>query len=377
MLAALLVDGSRAHAETPRLHLDVGGSLAIGDPQGSEYGPGGEGRVGIEQPLFRWLGLQFEGGTLWLGHRNAPADPSIADHGDGSAAFAMGGLRLRSLAEVAGPWLDADAGYVRTGTLDRFGFDAQVGYDWRVGQGRWDVGPYVGYFQIFQPGDELRPGDGHVLSVGVHFALGAGRRAPPTVLPSGMAPPPRETVSRARVEPAADRDADGIADDQDACPDVAGVASDNPASNGCPPPSQVHVVENRIEYGKVVLFATESAVIAADTWQVLQQLADFINANPQFEEVKISGHADERGPEGYNRRLSQARADSVREILVRFGVDAARLSAQGFGDTRPRSQGHTEDDWRLNRRVEFIISRIRNAKESSATPRNDERGVRP
>ena len=354
-VAGLLLARDLVAAEPLRWHGELGGARAVGDPQGYEYGQGGEGRLAVELALSRALGLQLEGGSVWLAHANAPTDPSIADHGDGSASFAMAGMRVRPLTEVAGPWLDANVGYVRTGVLDRVGFDAHLGYDWRVGQGRWDVGPYVGYFQIVQPGDTLRPGDAHVVSVGIHVALGAEREVIAPVVaaqPPPPAPPP--------PPPPSDRDRDGIVDAEDACPDVAGVATSDPKTNGCPP-SDVRVVDDRIEYGEVVLFDTGRSVIAAEAWQVLQHLADFLNANQQIEEVRIGGHADERGAEDYNRRLSQARADAVREILVRFGVAATRLEPEGFGYSRPRAQGHTEDDWRQNRRVEFRITKVRSA----------------
>jgi len=370
----VLITSRRAAADPLRWHLELGGAHAIGNPQGSEYGLGGEGRLAAELALGRALGLEVEGGSIWLGHAGPPADPSIADHGDGTAIFAMVGAHVRPFTDVAGPWLDANVGYVRTGALDRVGFDAHIGYDWRVGGDRWDLGPYVGYLQVVQPGDTLRPEDAHVLSVGIHLALGAEPSArapivaaepPPSPLPPPPAPPP-------------DRDGDSIADALDACPDIPGVPSDDPAANGCPPPSEaVRVVDNHIEYGQVVLFDTGSSVLAADAWAVVQHVADFINANPQFEQVNIGGHADERGPEDFNRRLSQARADAVREILVRFGVAAGRVAAEGFGFSHPRAQGHTEDDWRQNRRVEFVISRVRSAQGPSTTLTLGRQGEHP
>jgi outer membrane protein OmpA-like peptidoglycan-associated protein len=266
-------------------------------------------------------------------------------------------------------------GYVRTGTLDRFGFDAHVGYDWRVGDGRWDVGPYVGYFQIAQPGDALRPEDSHVLSIGIHVALGAARSTRAQALASQ--PPPPLDRDPPPLEPPSDRDEDGVADAKDACPDVPGVPSDVPSANGCPPQSDVHVVDDRIEYGEAVLFDTGLAQVTPAAWPVLRRLAAFIAANTQMERVVIAGHADERGAEDYNRRLSQARASAIREILVSFGIDPARLTAEGFGFSRPLAQGHTEDDWRQNRRVEFRISKIRGAQEASGTKAPEQQGARP
>jgi OOP family OmpA-OmpF porin len=335
------------------------------DPQGQEYGPGTEGRIAAEFPLARALGLQLEGGSLWLAHTNPPMDPSIADHGDGTAAFAMGGVRLRPLLDVAGPWIDANVGYVRTGMADRIGFDGHIGYDWRVGEGRWDVGPYIGYFQVVQPGDTLRPQDAHVLSIGIHVALGAERTVVPVAASQPLPPAPLEPPP---PPPPPDRDDDGISDAQDACPDVPGVPSENPANNGCPPKSDpVHIVDDRIEYGEVILFGTESAEVQESATPVLRSLAAFINANSQIDELEITGHSDERGGEDYNQRLSKARADAVRTILVSLGVQPARLTAKGFGFRRPRVQGHTEDEWRQNRRVEFRISKTRSGQPPGAT----------
>jgi outer membrane protein OmpA-like peptidoglycan-associated protein len=353
-----------AAADPMRWHLELGGAHAVGEPQSHEYGPGAEGRLAIELGLGRAFGLQVEGGSLWLAHTNPPRDVSIADHGDGIAGFVMGGARVRPMFDVAGPWVDANVGYVRTGTRDRVGFDAHIGYDWRIGSGRWDVGPYVGYFQILQPGDALRPEDAHVVSVGIHIALGAERTPLSMVaadLPPGPPPIPQEP-------PSADRDGDGIADAQDACPDVPGPRSDDPKLNGCPPPAEtVRVVENRIQYGETILFETNRAEVQQSALPLVEVLAKFINANPQIEEVEIIGNADERGTEDYNLRLSKARAEAVRGMLLGLGVQPRRLIAEGVGSHRPRAAGHTEDEWRQNRRVEFRIAKVRNGHGSSTT----------
>lgn len=374
--AVALLTTRGAAADPLRWHLELGGAHAVGEPQGREYGPGAEGRLAVEIGLGRAFGLQVEGGSLWLAHTNPPRDVSIADHGDGTAGFVMGGARIRPFFDVAGPWVDANVGYVRTGSLDRVGFDAHIGYDWRVGSGRWDVGPYVGYFQVVQPGDALRPEDAHVLSVGIHIALGAERTAVPMVAAEPPPAPPPALPPEPPVPP--DRDGDGIADAQDACPDVPGPRSDDPKLNGCPPPAEVvRVVENRIQYGETILFETNRAEVQQSALPVVEVLAKFINASPQIEEVEIIGHADERGTEDYNLPLSKARAEAVRAILVGFGVQPHRLIAVGLGSRRPRVQGHSEDEWRQNRRVEFRIAKVRNGRGSSTTLPNAPPGGQP
>lgn len=67
----------------------------------------------------------------------------------------------------------------------------------------------------------------------------------------------------------------------------------------------------------------------------------------------LEGHADERGTEEYNMVLSQKRAASVRKYLVDLGVAGGALETVGYGENKPVSNGHTEEAWALNRRVEF------------------------
>jgi flagellar motor protein MotB len=62
---------------------------------------------------------------------------------------------------------------------------------------------------------------------------------------------------------------------------------------------------------------------------------------------------------------------------VRFGVEPKRLTTIGYGKSKPRAEGHTENEWRQNRRVEFIITKVRNAGGGSTTltpgPKEDSR----
>jgi OmpA-OmpF porin, OOP family len=369
LVLSLCVMSRLAAADPLRWHLEAGGAHALGDPQGTEYGLGVQGAFAAELPLSRALGLQLEAGGLWLPETAQPSNPAIAPHGDGSAETVMVGARLRPFTVVAGPWADVNLGYVNTGDLARFGVDAHLGYDWRVGEGRWDVGPYVGFLEIVQPGDTLRPQDAHVLSIGVHVALGAERPPPPPpeVAPA-PAPPPSTPPAPEPLPPPPDRDHDGILDTEDACPDVPGVHTDDPRTNGCPPAGDaVRVVEDHIEYDDVILFDTDSPHVHHASWPIIEKLAKFIVANPDIQEVNILGHADERGSDVHNQHLSEYRAQAVKYLLVHFGVDDKRLTTAGFGKSKPRAAGHTEEDWRQNRRCEFIITKVKNVQGGSTT----------
>jgi outer membrane protein OmpA-like peptidoglycan-associated protein len=368
-LVALL--SPAAHAQALRWHLEVGAAAPLGDPQAHEYGFGVQGTAAAEVALSRALGLQLEVGSLWLPHTNRPADLTIADHGDGSAETAMLGLRVRPFTVVAGAWGDVNLGYIYTGSLSRFGVDAHVGYDWRVGGGRWDVGPYVGYLEVVQSSGELRPQDAHILSIGIHIALGAERPRPKPV-PVPPPPPPKPPEPPPPPAPPPDRDKDGVPDTEDACPDVPGIHTDDPKTNGCPPAGdEVRVIEDHIEYDQVILFDTDSPHVHHASWPILEKLAKFINANPDIQEVDITGHADERGSEAHNLALSRYRAEAVKYLLVKFGVDPKRLTTVGHGFGHPRSLGHTPKDWELNRRAEFIITKVRNAEGGTTMLKQD------
>ena len=89
----------------------------------------------------------------------------------------------------------------------------------------------------------------------------------------------------------------------------------------------------------------------------LYKVADFLLDNPDFK-LKISGHTDSDGSKELNIELSNERAFAIKDFLVNFGsVPESRIEAQGYGSTRPIVEENTEDDKRLNRRVEFEIIR--------------------
>lgn len=89
----------------------------------------------------------------------------------------------------------------------------------------------------------------------------------------------------------------------------------------------------------------------------LDKMADFLLDNPNFR-LRISGHTDSAGREDFNLKLSQDRADIIKEYLVFFGgVEDSRVEAKGFGSSKPIVKEETEADRRLNRRVEFEIYR--------------------
>ena len=87
---------------------------------------------------------------------------------------------------------------------------------------------------------------------------------------------------------------------------------------------------------------------------MLDQVADAIVTN-KIKKVLVEGHTDDVGAASTNMRLSQKRADAVRDYLVGKGVSADVLDAIGFGETRPLEKARTRSARAKNRRVEFKI----------------------
>ena len=148
-----------------------------------------------------------------------------------------------------------------------------------------------------------------------------------------------------------DRDGDGVPDKDDQCPDEPGPAD----NHGCPRKMALVVVrKDRIEIRQRVNFKPARSVILPDSFELLRQVAQVIKDAPRIS-VRIEGHTDNVGKLKTNLRVSQARADAVKDFLVKQGVEAKRLDAQGFGPTRPIASNATRVGKSLNRRVEFRI----------------------
>lgn len=103
-------------------------------------------------------------------------------------------------------------------------------------------------------------------------------------------------------------------------------------------------------------FATDSAEILPDSIPLMTEIADALLRHPELTGIEIQGHTDNRGSSARNQELSQQRADAVRQWLINAGVAADRLTAQGYGDSRPIAPNITAGGRARNRRVQFMIT---------------------
>ncbi|MBN2797665.1 MAG: OmpA family protein [Deltaproteobacteria bacterium] len=119
--------------------------------------------------------------------------------------------------------------------------------------------------------------------------------------------------------------------------------------------TQIEVRKTTIDTLIPVYFDTAKATIQDRSFQLLDEMAATLIANPQWLKVEIGGHTDADGAEDMNLSLSQSRAEAVRVYLVGKGVQASRLSAKGYGEAVPVVANDTAEHKAKNRRVEFKI----------------------
>jgi len=174
------------------------------------------------------------------------------------------------------------------------------------------------------------------LGVGMNFG-GGSKKAAPAVAPMPAAPAP---VASACV----DNDNDGVCDAIDKCLNTP--PNTTVDATGC----AVTVEAVRVQLD--VKFDFNKSVVKPNSYADIKSLADFMKQYPKTT-TKVEGFTDSVGTKAYNQKLSERRADAVRDVLVKqYGVPANRVSAVGYGDSHPVASNATEEGRALNRRVE-------------------------
>lgn len=148
--------------------------------------------------------------------------------------------------------------------------------------------------------------------------------------------------------PVPDTDKDGVNDEEDKCPSVPGL-KDN---FGCPKVTKEQ--QQKVSYAaKKIQFEFKSVDLAPTSFAQLDEVVRILKNNPTLK-LKVEGHTS--GPiKESNTILSQKRADSVKDYLVKKGIEANRIEAKGFGSSRPISKNGNKTENPIDRRVELII----------------------
>lgn len=100
-------------------------------------------------------------------------------------------------------------------------------------------------------------------------------------------------------------------------------------------------------------FESGQAEIKEESQPVIDQIVAMMNDNPDLK-LKVEGHTDAVGDDESNMQLSKDRADAVVQAMEEAGIDAARITAEGFGESKPIGDNDTEDGRAKNRRVELV-----------------------
>jgi outer membrane protein OmpA-like peptidoglycan-associated protein len=186
---------------------------------------------------------------------------------------------------------------------------------------------------------------------------------------AGAAPPPTEASSATAAAPA-----------NTGAPVASATGAAEPApsagagaATATKPAEESFAVDEAVErvLKSPIQFETNSAVVSPDSMASISEIASTLKAHPEIALIQVQGHADERGADGRNVALTQARAAAVVTALVAGGVGRERLHSAGYGsrcpeDTACQQSGapescHAAENWQRDRRVVFRVLRVKNA----------------
>ncbi len=125
-------------------------------------------------------------------------------------------------------------------------------------------------------------------------------------------------------------------------PDDVTLGTEPTSSNSVAPPAE-----------KTIYFDYDMSNIRVTAQIILNKHANYLTENPSAN-VRLEGHADERGSTEYNLALGEFRAESTKNELINLGVADNQIYTLSYGEEQPIVTGHGEESWQLNRRVELV-----------------------
>jgi peptidoglycan-associated lipoprotein len=135
--------------------------------------------------------------------------------------------------------------------------------------------------------------------------------------------------------------------------DNGGLSTNTQSGGGGVTVSPLEAERARLMQQLVVYFDYDTADILPEFNALLQAHGQYLAQNPNTQ-IRLEGHADERGSREYNIGLGERRAQAVRRVLMLQGAAGTQLTTVSDGEERPAQTGSDDEAWRLNRRVELV-----------------------
>lgn len=307
-------------------------AMALSDAQEGAFRPGLMPAVGAYADNG-WFGL---GVRLRLGMlRNGPA-PGGNQEDPGFGGLGTGGFAMRALLPGGG-WVEGVVGGGLTGS-DLVPV-VEAGAGWSFQTARFDIGPSVRFARVMSRDEMDTFGTADLLLVGVDVTFGRERKQVP-LRHHYAAPKVVEPAPVVAIEP----DHDAIVEHEPSCAEVL---------DGCALSQDIKIEHDRIILDERVLFDFDRARVRSRGRELIAVIAKMWAEHPEWERLRVEGHACEIGSDEYNQSLSERRAANVRAALLKHGFSQDRVDSVGFGRSHPRVPGVHDK----NRRVEFVIER--------------------
>ena len=132
-----------------------------------------------------------------------------------------------------------------------------------------------------------------------------------------------------------------------------------PAAVAPPPPPPVTEMEKKLEEGRATLdvkFDFDKSVVKPEYYKDIEAVADVMKKHPDMK-IMIEGHTDSVGTAKYNQKLSQRRAEAIKKVMeTKYKIDPSRLTAKGFGESKPIATNKTAEGRQQNRRSEASVT---------------------
>lgn len=348
-IALMILGGAGTASADKWMSAELPTAVAVSDVQEQAFRPGAMPAVGA----YLSLGSHFAVGIR--GRAGVLRDRVASPLGGNRMDIQTGGLATAGLAGrviFGGAYFELVGGGGITGSDIVPTFEGGIGYLFDFEH--VSVGPSVRYVRV-QAASSDALGSADLALVGVDFQFGHDHHHAPPRQPEvevGLWTPPAPPPPA--PEPRLTYDADKIADSLPSCADLLEFLDNG---SGCGPGGMIEVAGDRIILDERVLFDTDHAHVHAAGRAMIRAIVKAAAQHPEWVMLTIEGHADERGSDGYNQSLSEARAERVRDQMVKAGFAADKIKTVGYGRSRPRVQGSTPEALQRNRRVEFVIDR--------------------